>query len=238
VSFADENLEKFVFANEKDRRAQLNPSDKFSNMPTSINSETTGVIEAERTALLETLTQPIVRLFTDRKHQNTFFMDRDDVQRAIDDIVKSDKAKESMGEGEEVDAEVFESLQRQMNDYSAAAHHLKDPDSLQAIATASPMTNAIRDWYGMLRFIWPEIYKPTTPLIVLPNKKSFAEMADTYRNLYGKDFFWIPEGEKRDAYIHMLESRRHPQADMHVGHRHRLHSSASRMLTIPTTTPG
>jgi hypothetical protein len=79
----------------------------------------------------------------------------------------------------------------------------------------------------MLRFIWPRIHKPTTPLNVLPNKKPFAEMADTFRNLYSKDFFRIPEGEKRDAYIHMLEGHRHPQADMHVFHRHRLHSSAS-----------
>jgi hypothetical protein len=114
--------EKFIFANEKDRRAQLNPSDNFNNMPTSINSETPGIVEAERTALLEMLTQPIVRLFTDRKRQNSFFsMNGDHVQRAMDNIVKSDKAKESMGEGEEVDAEAFESLQRQMNDYSAAA---------------------------------------------------------------------------------------------------------------------
>jgi hypothetical protein len=91
-------------------------------MPTSINSETPGIVEAERTALLEMLTQPIVRLFTDRKRQNSFFsMNGDHVQRAMDNIVKSDKAKESMGEGEEVDAEAFESLQRQMNDYFAAA---------------------------------------------------------------------------------------------------------------------
>jgi hypothetical protein len=48
-------------------------------MPTGIKPETPDITEAERTAVLEALTQPIVRLFTDRKRQNTFFVNGDDV---------------------------------------------------------------------------------------------------------------------------------------------------------------
>jgi hypothetical protein len=96
VPFADENLDKFLFANERERRAQLNSSESFNNMPTSISPETPGIIEAERTALLETLTQPVVRLFDDRERQNAFFMDGGDVIRAMDNMSKADKAKEAL----------------------------------------------------------------------------------------------------------------------------------------------
>jgi hypothetical protein len=63
----------------RDRTAQVNSSDSFKNMPTGIKPETPDITEAERTAVLEALTQPIVRLFTDRKRQNTFFVNGDDV---------------------------------------------------------------------------------------------------------------------------------------------------------------
>jgi hypothetical protein len=55
------------------------------------------------------------------------------------------------------------------------AHHLKNPNSRRAIAirkltcrlviaTASSMTDSVRDWYGILRFVWPKVQKPSNLL--------------------------------------------------------------------------
>jgi len=72
------------------------------------------------------------------------------------------------------------------------------------IATASPMINSVRDWYGILRFVWPKVKKPMCLAPVDPNKKSFTDRAYNFREKYDRDFFRIPPG-KQDGYIQMLE---------------------------------